>query len=142
MLTPPEKGPCVSIRILATLHGKVSADAWAFKMLTEGDLKRSGAFKLPTGSDLVSASRCGKLDEVRKLVNSGSDIEQRDANGCSALYMAALYGHEEIARFLLSCGADTEAATDSGATPLYASITKRHAAVSQLLLGAGASRAI
>jgi len=124
-------------------HGSSAlAMARAFKTPTEVYLDRHGAFRIPTHTDLVSASQCGNLDKVRRLIDSGSDIEQRDANGCSALYVAALLGREEIARLLIECGADTDAATDSGSTPLSVSIMKRHDAISKMLLNAGAAREI
>ena len=117
--------------------------AWSFKMQTEVYLNRPDtSFRMPTHAGLISASRCGDLDKVRRLIDSGFDIEERDANGCSPLYIAASHGREEIARLLIQCGADTEAATNGGGTPLYASVLKRHDAISKMLLNAGASREV
>ena len=68
------------------------------------------------------------------LIEAGSDIEEKDANDCTPLYIAALNGRVAVVRLLLDLGADKEAQTDCCVTPLFAASMKGHEAVVQMLL--------
>ena len=72
---------------------------------------------------------------MRKLLDAGSDIEEKDSYGGTPLYIAALTGRKAVVRVLLDRGADTEAMSDCGVTPLFAASMKGHDAVAQMLLG-------
>ncbi len=55
---------------------------------------------------LVEAAQEGALQRVRQLLDDGADVNAVDADGCSALQLAAAEGHREIAVLLLANGAD------------------------------------
>ena len=59
---------------------------------------------------LVTATERGDEGVVRTLIAAGyKDLEERDANGNTALMMAASKGYKSILFALLDCGADKEA---------------------------------
>jgi ankyrin repeat protein len=66
------------------------------------------------------AARHGFGDMSRLLLSSGSDLNQRTADGTTPLLMAIINGHFDLAKELLDKGADPRVASDNGVTPLYA----------------------
>jgi ankyrin repeat protein len=66
------------------------------------------------------AARHGFVDLSRLLLSSGSDLNQRTADGTTPLLMAIINGHFDLAKELLDKGADPRVASDNGVTPLYA----------------------
>ena len=72
---------------------------------------------------LLYAAREGHLDAAAALLDGGTDIDQRSADGTSPLLMAALNGHFDLALQLVERGADPNpAAITDGATPLFATL--------------------
>ena len=72
---------------------------------------------------LLYAAREGHLDAAAVLLDGGTDIDQRSADGTSPLLMAALNGHFDLALELVERGADPNpAAITDGATPLFATL--------------------
>ena len=55
---------------------------------------------------LVVATALGQLEIVRYLVQAGADIESRDGFGSTPLFVAAMFGHEDIAKVLIENEAD------------------------------------
>ncbi len=84
------------------------------------------------------AVRTGKLDDVKRLIVSGTPVDIRDALGSTPLLEAAWSGQIEIAEFLIAHGADVNAHHgESGSTPLQYAVLTGHAKMTQLLLNAG-----
>lgn len=53
---------------------------------------------------------------MRALLAEGTDVDQRAQGGQTALMLAAIFGHVEIARLLLAAGADVQLQDDLGLT--------------------------
>jgi ankyrin repeat protein len=97
----------------------------------------SGA--LTPGEDLHAAVRTGRLDDVKRLLRSGVDVDARDALGATPLLDAAWLGNSEIVRFLLQQRADPNLRhKQNGWTPLHAAVLSGHSAIIPILLSAGA----
>jgi ankyrin repeat protein len=60
------------------------------------------------------------IDVAELLVAAGADVNVRDANGASTLYLAAIEGHDAVIRLLLDHGADVNQPDNTGMTPLHA----------------------
>ncbi|KAF7659208.1 hypothetical protein LDENG_00001510 [Lucifuga dentata] len=61
---------------------------------------------------LREASAIGDIDEVRKLVESGVNVNsQNEINGWTCLHWACKRNHKHVVSYLLSCGADKEILT-------------------------------
>ena len=56
--------------------------------------------------ELFAAARAGRLDEVKRLVESGVPVDATDKYGTSAMMMAATSGRPEVVGYLLEKGAD------------------------------------
>ena len=60
----------------------------------------------------------GRLDNIKRLLELGADIQQLDYNGWSALHFAATYSSPEIIEYLLSLGMTVNMTSKTGQTPL------------------------
>jgi len=61
----------------------------------------------------------GDLAEVRKIVESGTDVDTKDKFGWTPAYWALSAGQKNIAEYLLNKGADVTAKTNDGCTLLH-----------------------
>jgi ankyrin repeat protein len=77
---------------------------------------------MPRGglTSLMFAARQDALESARALVESGADLNATDPDGTSALVMAILNLHYDVAGLLADKGADPNVADASGMTALYA----------------------
>ena len=62
-------------------------------------------------SALIRATKQGDTNKIRKLLETGADIEAKDNQGRTALIITTEYGFYQAMRVLLKAGADTEART-------------------------------
>jgi ankyrin repeat protein len=76
--------------------------------------------------------------EVRRLVQSGADVQAAQADGATALHWAAYHGDASLALLLLEAGADVKAANRNGSTPLWLAASQGDAAMINALLDNGA----
>src|SRR5262249_15730378 len=88
---------------------------------------------------LIGAVALGSLADVRKVVESGADLEERDWWSRTALLVAIQGGDLDKARFLLERGADKAARGRCGKPPLFYAIESRNTAMLEWLLEMGAS---
>lgn len=89
-------------------------------------------------SELFHVAGSGDLAQVISLLERPLDPNACNDRGKSALHVAALSGHADIARCLLQSGAEADKANDDGHTPLQISAFTGHGEVSRCLLEAGA----
>lgn len=92
---------------------------------------------------LAMATKSNHVKIVRLLVEAGVDINWQDANGETALHIAARYGHESCAKALIEGSheqsADLELVEKTFAfTPLHISAVDGHLTIAKLLVEAGA----
>ncbi len=89
-------------------------------------------------SPLLFAARHGDIESARALLAAGADVNDRAADGNSALVVAAMSGNERLAAFLLGQGADPDAA-GAGYTALHAAVLRSQPDLARALLAAGAN---
>ena len=115
-----------------------------FKRFAHGRLQALGAMPTPpvVHDSLVAAAAAGSLEEVRRHIAAGADLEedeQIDHRTQSTALQAAIAGdHFEVAEFLLAQGADPDHAGAGQAFPLHVALVKRHVPLFVLLLEHGA----
>ena len=69
------------------------------------------------GMVLHKAAGKGDVAEMRRLAANGGNVNERDADGDSALHIAAGFGHVEAMRVLVvELGADKDAKDAAGST--------------------------
>lgn len=85
---------------------------------------------------LLQAARAGDMAVVEQFLQQGTDINQGDSEGATALHWAADRGHLEVLRLLLSHGADVNATDCDGLGPLHYAALAEQQAAAQLLSAA------
>jgi ankyrin repeat protein len=81
---------------------------WNAKDDSERDRVRAFLDRLQGKAEygLIAAAAQGLREEVRQLLAGKIDVNYLDKNGCSALYLAASGGHEDLVKLLLAAGAN------------------------------------
>ncbi|KAM0278493.1 hypothetical protein ACHAQH_005160 [Verticillium albo-atrum] len=89
---------------------------------------------------LHHAASVGKPNILRAILTAGpeSEVDLQDAEGCTALHLAARNGHEAVAHALLNIGADVRREEAFGETPLHEAARNGHAALVKLFIDTGA----
>ncbi|HMO13690.1 MAG TPA: ankyrin repeat domain-containing protein [Pirellulaceae bacterium] len=87
-----------------------------------------------TSADLWRSARAGDLEKVRRILDSGVDVDAKSNYGATALAFAAEQGHLELVKFLVERGADVNSKdTFYNATPLSWAQMGRHNEVANFL---------
>ncbi len=89
--------------------------------------------------DLFESAALGRTERVEELLDAGRvTLEDRSADGFTALHLAAFFAQGETAEALLSRGADVEAEAKnpSRVRPLHSAVAGRSAEVLRILLAA------
>jgi cytohesin len=86
--------------------------------------KVAGQTILPRGgfTALMYAARENATDAVRALAEGGADLNQGDPDGTTALILAIINAHYDLAALLLEKGANPDVPDVTGMTPLYAAV--------------------
>ena len=69
--------------------------------------------------DMSFLAEYNKLDEVKKLIQEGADVNKKDEFGYTPLQKALANEHDEMAELLLNNGADTSIQDNDGNTALH-----------------------
>jgi ankyrin repeat protein len=79
---------------------------------------------LPRGglTPLMYAARQGALESARVLADAGASLNLTDPDGMSAVVMAIINAHYDVAALLVEKGADPNLADVTGMAPLYATV--------------------
>lgn len=86
--------------------------------------------------DLMAA---GDMDEVKRLIAEGAEINGTDGNGQTPLHLAVLAGRKDIVELLIAQGADPNAKANTwDTTPLIAALRNGHENIAKLLIAKGA----
>ena len=91
-----------------------------------------------SSSDLFSSARSGDVKRARKTLNSGVEIDSRDATGRTPLCLACKYARLEVIKLFLKMGADVNARDQEGRSPLFHAIYSRSSEAVGLVVQAGA----
>ena len=98
------------------------------------------AFMNQSSSPLVSESDRGDFETVKRLLEQGADVNQKDENLQCALYRATCRGHFQIAKLLLQYQAQVNSTNGlHNNSALMAACDTGHITIARLLLGCGAN---
>lgn len=87
-------------------------------------------------SNVIDAVNECDMGQIKKVVNSGADVNEKDANGGTPLHRACAFGSTEMCEMLLDAGADVNLLNID--TPLHRAACYGHVHICQLLLKRGA----
>jgi ankyrin repeat protein len=90
-------------------------------------------------TSLHTASKCGKLDVVKSLLNQGADVNATDTDDATPLHLAAIKGNLDVVSLLLEWGAEVDSRDWLGQTPLLKASRSGHVEISQVLIDHGAN---
>jgi ankyrin repeat protein len=110
-----------AVRALAAAGADLDARSALFTL----ERRRSGQSILPLGSwtPLMYAARQGAMDSTRALLELGADPNLADPDGATALVLAIINAHYDLAAFLLEKGADPNIVDhEAKMGPLYAAV--------------------
>ncbi len=108
--------------------------------MQETSLEEKGQRSKPPGVSLHLAALQGDIDAVRRHIEAGSDLNQKDMFGSSPLNTAAAFGRTEVARALIEAGADMEIRNNEGSTPLHAAAFLCRTEIVKAMLDKGANK--
>lgn len=96
-----------------------------------------------SGAALALATQSNFVTIVRLLVEAGVNVNYQDAQGETALHVAARFGHDECAKALVEGSTSFKTNLDMpeknfGWTPLFVACVDGHLKVVEVLVGAGA----
>ena len=86
---------------------------------------------------LMRAASKGQLQNVKKLINAGEDVNAANAEGDTPLHYAASNGHKDILNILLQAGAAVNATDSEGNTPLHWAAKGGHKDILKILIASG-----
>jgi ankyrin repeat protein len=88
---------------------------------------------------IAAAAQNGDRETVRALLKKGTDVNEAQGDGTTALHWAAIKGDADMAQMLIVAGANLRATTRLGSyTPLYLAAKGGYSEVVAALLAAGA----
>ena len=93
----------------------------------------NGAFPMAEPA-LSNAVIRGDVADIQKNIDSGADLNPKDALDRTPLHIAAFYGRTRIIERLIASGADVNAKDHIGMTPLHAAVISGGRQSVQLLL--------
>lgn len=82
----------------------------------------------------------GNLEAIRQHIESGSDLDARDAYGSTPLIIAAAFGKTDVAKALIEGGADLNVRNRDRATALHTAAFLCRTEIMAALLDAGANK--
>jgi len=92
----------------------------------------------PPTINLYRAIHAGDLDQIKRHLHHGTDINQPDRNGETPLQVAAVQGNPVVTRLLVEHGAELETRNRDGRTALEEAVLAGKIQVARLLLKQGA----
>lgn len=85
-----------------------------------------------------AAVETGDATAVERLLERGCDPDSKDRYGQTALMLAALHGHLEVAATLVRAGANLDHTAKYHLSALMLAVINRRVAIAELLVNAGA----
>jgi hypothetical protein len=94
----------------------------------------------PPGVSLHEAVLVGEVEAIRRHVQAGSNLDEKDSYGSTPLIVAATFGKTEAAKELIQAGADLSQTNNEGSTALHIAAFLCHTEIVKALLDGGADR--
>ena len=106
----------------------------------EGECTELRIMRNVTKSPIMVAAGMGRLHDVERLVEQGTDVNLEAGDGMPPLHLAVQNGHLAIVQYLVQKGADKNKTTTDGCTPLHLAAQRGNLAIVQYLIQQGADK--
>jgi cytohesin len=111
--------------------------------MAEALVTKTGDTKAAKWAPLLATVASGDLQAIEDMLSKGADVHAKSDRGLSALHVAAVFGHKDIAELLIEEGADVNAKAersmwDEGMTALHGSCVRGRKEAAELLIARGA----
>ena len=80
--------------------------------------------------ELLRAARVGTKSRCEELLSEGANINYKDSDGQSSIWIAACYGRLDVVKLLLQHGAEVNSRTNLGSTPISTAAYNGHYEIS------------
>ena len=95
------------------------------------------SFAAAATSELADMAERARWDDVRVMIESGTEVDAPQGDGTTALIWAAYYNEPDVARWLLEKGADAQATSRLGVSALAIAARNGAGEIVAMLLDAG-----
>ena len=109
------------------------------KIVSSTKLMIERAEKAKDANLFLKAIKSGDIEQIKKLISQGADVNAKDNKGMTPLHKAAYYGQRQVAKVLIAKGANVNGTDTAGQTPLHIAANFGVKFVPELLLANGAS---
>ena len=122
------EGHAEVVKLLIANGALVDAKSKVFDYTALRPKAGSVGMNFPRGglTPLLFAARQGSLPVVKTLLDAGANINLADPDGTSAVVMAIINLHYDVAGYLIDHGADVNYSDNRGRTALYAAIDMKN----------------
>ncbi|XP_034703760.1 serine/threonine-protein phosphatase 6 regulatory ankyrin repeat subunit A-like [Vitis riparia] len=94
---------------------------------------------LEQGETVLTTARRGELKSLELLLQRGASINYRDQYGLTALHVAAIKGHKDVALLLIGSGLGLECQDSEGHAPLHLAVEGGSMETVEVLVDEGAN---
>jgi lysophospholipase L1-like esterase len=95
--------------------------------------------RLPANKSLLAAALHGNVQEIKKAMALGADVNCRDINGNTPLNMVAKLSYFQLVEYFVDKGAEVNTANNEKITPLHYGVEYNNVKIVKLLLEKGAN---
>ena len=126
-----------AIFTMKSCNGKSNASAEEVKSTAETESQVD-----PPETDIFTASLFGDLKTIQNHIKAGTDLNQKDSYGSTALIIAATFGKTDVANALIKGGADLNVTNNEGGTALHSAAFLCRTEIVRILLDSGIDKDI
>ena len=95
--------------------------------------------KLSTNESLLAAALHGNVQEIKKYMAKGAEVNCKDRNGNTPLNMVAKLSYYNLVKYFVEKGAEVNTSNDDHITPLHYGVEYNNVKIVRLLLEKGAN---
>nr|CCA24177.1 ankyrinlike protein putative [Albugo laibachii Nc14] len=133
-------GRCETIRLLLKSGVAASGHVEACRILVSFGFLVD-CYTTRGRTPLMYAAKGNHVEVVKYLVGEGgANVNEKNENGASSLYIASHEGHIETVKLLLSLGADVNSCNRTCHTSLHVAVAEHHGEVATYLINAVANK--
>ena len=96
------------------------------------------SLQVQASDELARRAEAGQLEQISKLLSSGTDVNSKLNDGSTALHWAVLRDQQEAVELLLDAGAEPVVLNRNGISPLFLAVQNGNRKIVSMLLEAGA----